>query len=285
MKTQEFQTPTQTEYDKAEFSPVVRPQKARPEWIPAERFLPKDAQPAAPQTIVVSKKQNKVWNSLSDRQRKVMATLIASGATLAAMFGVYWLVKRQLKIIRANNAKAQSFGGTKHDTWANQFKQAFENDGWWGTDVPLVRRTLKSIPSKADFKKVGERYQVLTQGRILEEDLNDELSKTEYEEMLAIKNALPETSKTGQPAKIYDPKGWAKRIHAALSYTWLFNYFPGTDEEAVLEVFSEIPTQAAFWATAKAYNNAYQAHIWEDLDGDLDWSVNWRELLHKKPKK
>lgn len=234
--------------------------------------------------IVTAPEKQKLWNSLSDGQRKLFASLIAGGVVVGVAWLIIWLVDRKIKAYRSNLEENKSFGANKHATWAKQFKQGFDNDGWWGTDVPLVRQTMKSIPSKEDFKKVQDSYRVLYRGANLIADLSDELTKTEYEEMLAIKNSKPEKSKGSSTVKIYDPTGWAKRLHAAMSYTWV-GFLPGTDEDAVRAVFQEIPTQRAFYATATVYLKLYGAHLWDDLDGDLNWSMDWRAILKKKPKK
>ncbi|WP_343636285.1 hypothetical protein [Fluviicola sp.] len=234
--------------------------------------------------IVESPQKQKLWNSLSDGQRRLFASLIAGGVVVGVAWLIIWLVDRKVKKYRANLEENKAFGADKHATWAKQFKQGFDNDGWWGTDVPLVRQTMRAIPSKEDFKKVQDSYRVLYQGANLIADLSDELTKTEFEEMLAIKNSKPEKAKGASSVKIYDPTGWAKRIHAAINYNW-FAFIPGTDEDAIKAVFMEIPTQRAFYATATVYLKLYGNHLWDDLDGDLNWSMDWRALLKKKPKK
>jgi hypothetical protein len=236
-----------------------------------------------PQQIVIDSDNGKgVWNNLGRDERKVYSSLIAGLVGLAVAGGVIWLVDRKIKKVRAEKEETKSFGIDKHATWAKQFKLAFLNDGWWGTDVPLVRRTMRAIPSKEDFRKVQASYKALFKGANLIADLSDELTKLEYEEMLAIKNAKPEKAKDAS-TKVYDPVGWAKRLHAALSYTWL-GFLPGTDEDAIKTVFIEIPTQKAFYKTALSYRKMYGTSLWTDLDGDLNWSWDWKKALKKKPK-
>jgi len=245
--------------------------------------LPQRIEQPTPQIVVSSGKQG-VWSSLNPKQRNLFASLIAGGIVVGVGVLVIWLADKKVKQIRAGKEETKSFGGDKHATWAKQFKQGFDNDGWWGTDVPLVRQTMRAIPSKEDFKKVQDSYRILYQGANLIEDLSDELTKMEYEELLAIKNSKPEKSKGSAGVKIYDPTGWAKRLHAAMNYTWI-GFMPGTDEEAIEAVFQEFPNQQAFYNTAAVYKRLYGVSVWTDLDGDLDWSLDWRALLHKKPKK
>ena len=242
--------------------------------------LKPDVEPTPP--IVVAQGKQKVWDSLSNGQRKLFASLIAAGITVGVVWLIIWLAYKKVKKFRADREESKAFGNSKHATWAKQFMQAFENDSaWgWGTDEALVRQTMRAIPSKEDFDKVAASYKTQTKGGNLIQDLSSELSSTEYEEMLAIKNSKPAKAKDVKPGqKIYDPEGWARRLHAAVNYHY-WTGMPGTDDEAIRAVFSEMPTQQAFYATATKYLKFYGTHLWDDLDGDLDWS-----MLKKKPKK
>ncbi len=233
--------------------------------------------------ILVDTNHKSWWNSLSDGQRRFVASLsIILGVSIVALIAFYF-AKRSIQNARAKQEQNQSFGKDLHATWAKQFKQAFDNDGWWGTDVPLVRQTMRSIPSKEDFTKVQESYRIMYKGANLIEDMSDELTKLEYQEMLAIKNAKPSNAKGSENVKVYDPEGWARRIHAAVNYSWI-GFMPGTDDDAIMAVFQEIPTQTAFWETYHAYKRIYSLNMVNELDGDLDWSLDWRALLNKKPK-
>jgi hypothetical protein len=233
--------------------------------------------------IVVDQDQHRMWNSLGEGQRKFFASFALILGVSAVTIAAAYLAYKQVQKVRANKEETKSFGKDKHATWAKQFKQAFDNDGWWGTDVPLVRQTMRAIPSKEDFEKVQQSYRVLYKGANLILDMSDELTKTEYEEMLAIMNGKAAKAK-GATSKVYDPTGWAKRIHAAVNYTW-FGFLPGTDEDALTAVFQEFPTQQAFYNTAAVYKRLYSVSLWDDLDGDTNWSMDWRALLKKKPKK
>lgn len=237
--------------------------------------------------VVMTREDRKLWNSLDDGQRRLFRTLITAGVAIGGIWLILWLIDRKIKKIRADREESKSFGNDKHATWAKQFIQAFDNDSWWGmgTNEELIRQTMRAIPSKEDFNKVADSYKLQTEGGNLIKDLNSELSSTEYEEMLAIKNAKPAKAKDAKPGqKIYDPEGWARRLHAAVNYHY-WGGLPGTDDAAIRAVFSEIPTQQAFYATATKYLKFYGTHLWDDLDDDLNWSMDWRAMLKKKPKK
>lgn len=229
----------------------------------------------------LSTKQNSVWNSLGDNDRKFYAKIIAGLGLAAGVAFIIWLSNKRVKALQAKLETTKAFGNDKYATWAQQFKQAFDNDGWWGTDVKLVRRTMTSIPSKEDFDGVVKSYKKISEGRNLIMDLSDELTKLEYEEMLAIMRAKPQKSKGAEKVKVYDPKGWARRLHAAVNYTWI-GFMPGTDEDAIKTVFREFPNRKAYNETATEYKKMYGTPLYVDLDGDLDWSWSWRALIKKK---
>lgn len=239
---------------------------------------------AAPTNLVIRTKEQGWWNSLSDGTKKVVATFAALAGMSLVTYLAYLYAKKVVNDKRAKSEQSKSFGKDKHATWAKQLKQGIDNDGWWGTDVPLIRRTMRDIPSKEDFAKVEASYKRMYKGRSLIEDLTDDLTKQEYQEMMAIKNAKPAKAQGSEGKKIYDPKGWAKRIHAAVSYTWI-GFMPGTDEDAIKAVFQEFPNRQAFYSTAKEYRKLYGVSLWTDLDGDLNWSWDWRAELKKKPAK
>lgn len=237
-----------------------------------------------PTNIIIDTKQRSWWNSLTDGQRKFVTSFsIVLGVSVIGLISFYF-AKRKVQQINSKKEQSNSFGSDNHATWAKQFRQAFDNDGWWGTDVPLVRQTMRAIPSKEDFYKVQQSYKKMYKGANLITRMSDELTSLEYQEMLAIKNSKPDKAKGSSNAKILDPVGWAKRFHSAVNYVWM-GFMTGTDEEAIIAVFQEIPTKYAFYDTARAYRKLYSVSLWADLDGDLDWTLDWRALLNKKPLK
>ena len=102
--------------------------------------------------------------------------------------------------------------------------------------------------------------------------------------MLAIITSKPKTAKDAKPASNVYYEGWAKRLHSAVNYHY-WGGIPGTDDDAIVAVFQEFPNQLAFYGTAKAYRKLFGADLRTDLDGDLNWSLDWRALLKRKPKK
>lgn len=190
------------------------------------------------------------------------------------------------KAVSKNEQRKTATEGNPAD-YAQRLKMAFENDNWlgWGTDEAAIREVLTDIPSRDVFARVMSSYQKLYH-RSLMLDLKDDLSTSEYNEMLAIINSKPE-----KITKNYKPvvgeqqyKGWAKRLKAAFQETnWLI--FGGTDEAAVKAVFMEFPTQSALMETAKAYKDLYGDDLMYDLKDELTFGefISMMSILKSKP--
>ena len=236
-------------------------------------------------SVVVQSGKQGWWASLTPEQRKIVANIaIALGISLTAALAIYF----GSKFVRgkiANAEETKSLGEDEHATWAKQIKNAFDNNGWWGTDTVLLRNTLRTIPSKEDFKKVQNSYNKLYKGENLVNTMTGELKQTEYDEMLAIINSKPEKAKDAKKgAVIYDPQGWAQRLHSAVNYSWA-GLFWGTDEDAITAVILEMPSQTAFVDTANVYKQTYGTLLMDDLMGDLDTFeiAKYTRMVREKP--
>lgn len=226
--------------------------------------------------------QQSWWNSLTENQReKIVSFALVLGISVVALIAIKF-ASNKIRNVISNNAESNSFGEKEHTTWAKQLKIAFDNDGWWGTDEQGIRQVLLAIPSGDDFQKVQTAYRRLYKGRNLIEDLTDELKSTEFNEMLAIIQAKPKKAKDSKSGAIYDPHSWATRLYNALRIYYM-GFVPGTDEQAILSVFGEIPSQQAFKDTEDAYQSLYATSLAEDLNGDLDWTMDWKAIIKKKP--
>ncbi|MBI3133632.1 MAG: hypothetical protein HYZ14_03055 [Bacteroidetes bacterium] len=247
------------------------------------------AQQREDKTTVVVQQAGKQswWTSLTPGQRKIItSTAIALGISVIAVAAFYFgnkIIKEKV----ASHEQSKSLGEDQHATWAKQISNAFINDYKPGTNEPLLRKTLREIPSREDFEKVSDSYRRMTEGKELVSDMTGELSQTEYTEMLAIIKSKPEKAKDAKKGvAVYDPKGWAQRINAAVNYqTW--GMFWGTDIDAIDAVVLEIPTQQAFLDTAKEYEIEYGVKIMDDLGGDLSAEEmnKYRRMVLSKPRK
>ncbi len=235
----------------------------------------------APAPIVLDKEKRSWWNSLSDKQRQAIVSFaLVLGISVVTVIAIKFAHNKIQNVI-ASKQENNSFGNDAYATWAKQLKLAFLNNGWWGTDEVAVRQTLIAIPSQEDFLKVQVAYRKLNKGENLIETLTDELKTTEYNEMLAILRGKPKKARDAG-ATLYSPNSWATRLYNAMSIYYL-GIIPGTDENAIRAVFNEMPSQKAFIDTTKAYQTLYATSLEEDLDGDLNWTMDWREIISKKP--
>jgi hypothetical protein len=208
---------------------------------------------------------------------------------LVLLGGSFFIGRSIIRKARANTEEKKTYQEGTAATYAKQIRMAFENDMWWGwgTDEEALRRTVRAIPSKDEFRKVINSYQKLY-ARSMMADMQEELTTAEYNEMLAIIAAKPDSGNAPVQIQVTSSQllAWAKRLKAAFEVnTWgIIPY--GTDEDAIKAVFMEIPTQAAFWETAKAYKTEYGSDLVADLKGELElWE--WAAIMgmiEKKPK-
>lgn len=181
----------------------------------------------------------------------------------------------------ANKEENKSFEDGTSATSAKQIKMAFENDGWPGTDTEALRNTLREIPSKEEFNKIVKSYQKLYNGNLIK-DMSDELQTTEYNEMLQILAAKPD--KKGQAPSSVAYTAWAKRMKAAFDKE--YGFFGGTDAEAIIAVFNEIPTQTAFVKVAVEYKRLYGTNMLDDMKSESEFGQydDWMKIITAKRK-
>lgn len=208
---------------------------------------------------------------------------------LLLLGGSFFIGRKLIRQARANTEEKKTFEEGNAATYAKQIKMAFENDMWWGwgTNEEALRKVIRSIPSKEEFKKVIHSYQKLY-ARSMMADMQDELTTNEYNEMLAIIATKPErgASPLEQQLSPEQYRAWAKRLRAAFAVnTWGFLPY-GTDEDAIKAVLMELPTQAAFQKTANAYKQEYGDDLSRDLQSELaPWEMSEiMSLLKRKPK-
>ncbi|MCC7301128.1 MAG: hypothetical protein IT233_00655 [Bacteroidia bacterium] len=215
-----------------------------------------------------------------EKKINIKEIVIYSAVGLILVGGSIYLGSKLIRTGIANTEEKKSLDTTSASTTAKQLKMAFDNDGWWGTDEESLRRILRSIPTKDFYKEVAGSYKKLYASP-LTKDMQDELTSTEYEEMMMIVASKPE-KKGDAPTLNY--LAWAKRIRAAVSV--YYGIFPGTDEDAIKSVFLEIPTQDAYKKVQAAYVKEFGDTLMYDLEGDLsqDYIDEYLAIIKKKPK-
>lgn len=206
---------------------------------------------------------------------------------LVVIGGSFFIGRTLIRNARATSEEKKTFEEGNPATYAKQIKMSFDNDMWWGwgTDEQALRRVVMTIPSKEEFKKVINSYQKLY-ARSMMADMQEELSSSEYNEMLAIVAAKPDRGNApitiaSSPAQF---ESWAKRLKAAFDKT--YGIFPGTDEAAIGTIFKEMPTQAAFWQTAEVYKEVFGQDLVSALKSELElfeYPV-YMNIILKKPK-
>lgn len=201
--------------------------------------------------------------------------------------GSFFIGRKLVRRAKSYSEEKKTYVEGNEATYAKQLKMAFENDNWfgWGTDEEAIRKVLRAVPSKEYFRRVINSYQKLY-SRSLMKDMQDELTSTEYSEMLAIIGAKPERGNVLKPPVLSAAQylSWAKRLKAAFTIT--YGPFPGTDEDAVKAVFLEIPTQTAFAQVIAAYKKEYDDDLMSDLKDELTIFefVTMMNIITKKPK-
>lgn len=210
-------------------------------------------------------------------------TLQYSLIGLVVFGGAVLLGRSVIKKAIIKNEQSKTLEEGTAPTYAKQIKMAFQNDGWWGTDTEALRNALRSIPSKAEFRKVITSYQRLY-GSSLLGDMQAELKSSEYNEMLYIISAKPEAAGGQISIGIDQLQSWAKRLKAAFDMT--YGFMPGTDEEAIRAVFLEIPTQSVFTQVGTVYQALYGNTLIDDLKGELEfWEYDaMLQIINNKPK-
>jgi len=210
------------------------------------------------------------------------------GIVSAVVLGGSFFIGRSLiRKARSTSEEKKTYNEDNAASYAQKLKMAFENDMWfgWGTDEEAVRNIMRAVPSKDEFKKVINSYQKLY-ARSLMMDLKDELTTSEYNEMLSIIAGKPDKVTPGYAPEIGQQQyvAWAKRLKAAFDITYWF--VPGTDEDAVKTVFMEIPTQTDFKQVALAYQKQFGNDLINDLKNELEfWEYStYMAIINNKQK-
>lgn len=208
---------------------------------------------------------------------------------LVVLGGSFFIGRAIIRKARSTSEEKKTYQEGNAATYAKQIKMAFENDMWfgWGTDEDAFRRIIRAIPSKEELKKIINSYQKLYASSMMS-DMKSELTTNEYNEMLAIISTKPERGVAAIQVQLnpLQYKAWAKRLKAAFQVsTWSFIPY-GTDEDAIEAVLMEMPTQAAFWETAKAYKAEYNDDLMSDLKSELEFGelADMMSILENKPK-
>jgi hypothetical protein len=223
-----------------------------------------------------------IANTTSENEKWTTKEKLVYGLlSVVGIGGTIWLGTKLIKKTIANKEENKSFKDGTPATIAKQIKMAFDNDGWWGTNVVSLREALISVASQADWNATVKSYNKLYNSNLLK-DMADELQSTEYNEMLQIINAKPKQK--GQAPQISPYKAWAKRLKSAFDKA--YGFFGGTDGEAIVATLNEMPTQKAFIYTGVEYKKLYGANLIDDLKSESEFGQykEWIAIITKKKK-
>ena len=229
--------------------------------------------PSPVQAVQPTQQDKETWTL----KEKILFSLLG----VVVVGGTIYIGRKIILNKIASKEENKSFEDGTSATSAKQIKMAFENDGWPGTDTIALRSTLREIESKDEFAKVVKSYQKLYNGNLIK-DMSDELQTTEYNEMLQILAAKPD--KKGQAPSPVAFAAWAKRMKAAFDKA--YGFFGGTDGEAIVAVFNEIPSQSAFIKVAVEYKKLYAANMLEDMKSESEFGQydEWMAIITAKRK-
>ena len=208
--------------------------------------------------------------------------------SILVLGGSFFIGRKMVKTAKSNTEEKKTFVEGSAATYAKQIKMAFDNDNYfgWGTDEAALRKTIKAIASKDEFRKVINSYQSLYDKSMMK-DMQEELTTTEYNEMLSIIAGKPERANGSSQIQIgvTQYQAWARRLKAAFDIK--YGPFPGTDEDAIKAVFMEIPTQAVFAKVVSAYNIEFNKNMLKDLQTELEfWEFKpMMQIIYAKPKR
>jgi len=230
------------------------------------------------------KKINKNW--LTPTDRRILKYAAYTGGSLLIGGTIFFTAKHFYKKQRAGKAETLSLNEGTPENFAKRIKMAFDNDGFWGTDVEALRKVFLEIPSQEILKTVSEKYEALTKQSkgAFYRDLADELTTSEYLEMQSIIKGKPQRK---GDKKVFDwnsAYSFSHRIKAAFDYTILG--MPSTDKGALQIALSQIPSLYAFAMVKVVFKKEYGVEIEKALDSELDvFDFSWREIIYNKPKK
>lgn len=212
------------------------------------------------------------------------------GATgVAGTIGLIVWINNSAKKATANKSDRKAFTSGNVETKAKQFKMAFENDGYPGTNIPDLRELMRGLKSQDEYEAIAKEYEKQNNPKgmvvkyTLNNDMKKELQSSQFKEMLAIKAGKP--LKAGQKVPygvLY--REWANRLKAAFEKE--YGFMSGTDEGAIFAVFQELPTQKDFSNTAAFYRVQFSRDLNKDLQSELEiWELpGYMKMITSKPK-
>lgn len=128
----------------------------------------------------------------SPRVEDFKVVMLYSMLGLGTATGLFFLGRHFYKQAAAKNAEKTSLNEGDPSAYAQQLKMAFDNDNWFhlGVNTKQVFLVFEQIPSKKMYAKVQNAYFSMY-GKILNADLQDQLSSYEYNQIISLMSKKP----------------------------------------------------------------------------------------------
>jgi len=222
---------------------------------------------------------------LTPADKRILKYAAFTGGIIIVGGVAYFTTRHIYRKRKSNKAEGQSLNDGTPENFAKRIKMAFDNDGWWGTDVEALRQVFTEIPNQETFIKVVTNYEAITKqekGSFFR-DLTSELTTSEYYEMQSILKGKPGKAADKPVFNWISANAMGHRIKAAFDYTILG--MPSTDKGALETALRQIPSLYAFAMVKISYKKEYGHEIEDDLNSELDvFDFSWQEIIYKKPK-
>ena len=216
--------------------------------------------------------------SLTQEEQKwvkyFIAFVILGGGSAAGFYFLYRWLKNQ----QADREASMGFDTGNPASYAKRIRQSL--DFFWGTDEESLRRTLREIPSYSFWEDTVKSYRRQYERNLIN-DLESDLSNTEFVEMMQIVNSKRQPGEGITQAKL---QAWADRLKAAFDYK-AANLFDSVDRDAIKAVLNEVPSKVDWESLKTAYQNRYVDDLWEVMKDELWWWEldDLEAIINKKP--
>lgn len=171
--------------------------------------------------------------------------------------GVYAIGKK-IRRSRVNNIEKNVLYEGTEENFAKQLKIAL--DAWIFADSESVLKVFEQINSKEQYEKVAKYYQTLT-GKILTEDLEKKLSKSDFNTIIAIIGNRKESDKA--QLIVDNSSQFAAELKDAI-------YGYGADTDKIFQIARAIPNRVVLEKTLQAYKSLTGNELLDDLKGELE---------------
>ena len=189
----------------------------------------------------------------------VIGGVLVAGALVTGI----WYLSNKAKSITQKVAEKESLTEGTPESLAKLLKVALEN---WNVDEAVVFDVFSKISSKSQYQEIIKAYSRLTNGKLLNEDLENGMNSTELRTLMATLDVKADRTSSPQTVKNYS-KDYAIRLQNAI-------YGFGTrstTSDVIISVFTEIPNLMILEDTKKEYRILTGKDLLEDISYETDF--------------